>query len=192
MCLILPISCWHVTRLSRHSIRLMNEWQSLHHSQSKVVCHNIFGFWLLKHWKIHIPYRQRCLNFPRGGIKPRCRKKNRKLHIYSVALAMAFLVAENENQLLEDLPQANVGLVPERFLLLVRTKSITENFVCWKLHPLFVLEVCQCILFIMSFSTNTLFIFGDCRCFYFHSLIKLTFLVSKGLLCLYDKQNNTW
>ena len=43
---------------------------------------------------------------------------------------MAFLVAENENQLLEDLPQANVGLVPERFLLLVRTKSITENFVC--------------------------------------------------------------
>ena len=111
---------------------------------------------------------------------------------YSVALAMAFLVAENENQLLEDLPQANVGLVPERFLLLVRTKSITENFVCWKLHPLFVLEVCQCILFIMSFSTNTLFIFGDFRCFYFHSLIKLTFLVSKGLLCLYDKQNNTW
>ena len=25
-----------------------------------------------------------------------------------------------------------------------------------------------------------------------HSSIKLTFLVSKGLLCLYDKQNNTW
>ena len=27
--------------------------------------------------------------------------------------------------------------------------------------------------------------------FYFHSLIKLTFHVL-GLLCLYDKQNNTW
>ena len=27
---------------------------------------------------------------------------------------------------------------------------------------------------------------------YFHSLIKLTFLVSKGILCLYDKRNNTW
>ena len=26
----------------------------------------------------------------------------------------------------------------------------------------------------------------------FHSLIKLTFLVSKGPLCLYDKQNYTW
>ena len=76
---------------------------------------------------------------------------------YPVALVMAFLVAENDYQLPEDLPQANVGLVPERFLLLVRTKSITENFVYWKLHPLFVLVVCQCILFIMSFSTNTLF-----------------------------------
>ena len=36
------------------------------------------------------------------------------------------------------------------------------------------------------------FLFGDCRSFYFHSLIKLSFLVSKGLLCLYDKQNNIW
>ena len=48
---------------------------------------------------------------------------------YPVALVMAFLVAENDYQLPEDLPQANVGLVPKRFLLLVRTKSITENFV---------------------------------------------------------------
>ena len=28
----------NATRLSRHSVRLMNERQSLHHSQSKVVC----------------------------------------------------------------------------------------------------------------------------------------------------------
>ena len=27
---------------------------------------------------------------------------------------------------------------------------------------------------------------------FFHSLIKSTFLLSKELLCLYDKQNNTW
>ena len=43
----------------------------------------------------------------------------------------------------------------------------------------------------MSLSTNA---FND---FYseivdFHSLIKLTYLASKGLLCLYGKQNNTW
>ena len=27
---------------------------------------------------------------------------------------------------------------------------------------------------------------------FFNSLIKSTSLLSKGLLCLYDKQNNTW
>ena len=42
---------------------------------------------------------------------------------------MAFLAAENKNHLLEDSPQADFGCVPKRFLLSVRTKSITENFV---------------------------------------------------------------
>ena len=48
------------TRPSRHSVRLLNEQQSPHHSQSKVVtvCRNFFGLWLLKHWKIRIAYRQ--------------------------------------------------------------------------------------------------------------------------------------
>ena len=48
---------------------------------------------------------------------------------YSVALVLAFLSAENENQQLEDLPLANFCRLPERFLLSVRTKSINENFV---------------------------------------------------------------
>ena len=45
---------------SRHSVRLFNERQSPHHSQSKVVtvCRNFFGLRLLKHWKIRIAYRQ--------------------------------------------------------------------------------------------------------------------------------------
>ena len=64
VCLISPISCWHVTRLSRHSVRLMNERQSLHHSQSKVVCQNIFGLCLLKDRNIRIDaYRQCRSNF---------------------------------------------------------------------------------------------------------------------------------
>ena len=48
------------TRPSRHSVRLLNERQSPHHSQSKVVtvCRNFFGLWLLKLWKIRIAYRQ--------------------------------------------------------------------------------------------------------------------------------------
>ena len=35
------------------------------------------------------------------------------------------------------------------------------------------------------------FLFGDCLSFYFHLLVKSSFLVSKGLLCIYNKQNNT-
>ena len=50
---------------------------------------------------------------------------------------MAFLAPKDENRQLEDLPQANFGRVPERFLLPVRTNSLTENFVYWKLRPLF-------------------------------------------------------
>ena len=46
-----------------------------------------------------------------------------------VALMSAFLSAENENRQLEDLSQADFGRLPERLLLLVRTKSINENFV---------------------------------------------------------------
>ena len=48
------------------------------------------------------------------------------------------------------------------------------------------------ITVIDSINITLRFLFGDCRSFYFHSLIKLSFPVSKGLLCLYDKQNNIW
>ena len=47
--------------------------------------------------------------------------------MYSVALVLAFLPAENENRQLEDLPLAYFGRLPERLLLSVRTKSINEN-----------------------------------------------------------------
>ena len=46
---------------------------------------------------------------------------------------------------------------------------------------------------ILRVSANALYdCFGDCRFIYFHSIMKSAFLVSKGLLCLHDKQNNTW
>ena len=56
---------------------------------------------------------------------------------------MAFLAAEIENRQLEDLPQADFGGVPKRFLLSVRTKSMTEGFVYRKLRPSFVFVVFQ-------------------------------------------------
>ena len=47
--------------------------------------------------------------------------------MYSVALVLAFLSAENENRQLEDLRLGDFGRLPERLLLSVRTKSINEN-----------------------------------------------------------------
>ena len=49
--------------------------------------------------------------------------------MYSVALVIVILAAENENRQLEDLPQLDFGCVHERFPQSVRTKSITKNFV---------------------------------------------------------------
>ena len=62
-------------RLSRHSVRSKNERRCFYHSQSKVVCRNLYGLWLLKHWKIRIAYRQWRSNFPRRGRKPKYGKK---------------------------------------------------------------------------------------------------------------------
>ena len=76
------------------------------------------------------PYRFKTVTFKRSwqGKKTKVRKEKPKV-TYSVALVMAFLAAENENRQLEDSPQADFGRVPERFLLSVRTKSMTKNFV---------------------------------------------------------------
>ena len=107
-------------RLSRHSVRSKNERRCFYHSQSKVVCRNLYGLWLLKHWKIRIAYRQERSNFPRRGRKPKYGKKTESWVLSG--LVMAFRAAENENRQLEDLPQADFWPWPERFLLSPRTK----------------------------------------------------------------------
>ena len=47
---------------------------------------------------------------------------------------------------------------------------------------------------ILRVSANTLHncYSGICQFIYFHSIMKSAFLLSKGLLCSYDNQNNTW
>ena len=53
--------------------------------------------------------------------------------------------------------------------------------------------IIQRIFHLKSQHQRTLrLLFEDCRFIYFHSLMKSAFLPCKGLLCLYDKQNNTW
>ena len=51
----------------------------------------------------------------------------------------------------------------------------------------------QSIFHLKSQRQRTLrLLFEDCRFIYLHSLMRSDFLPRKGLLCLYDKQNNTW
>ena len=56
--------------------------------------------------------------------------------MYSVALVLGYLLAENKNGQLKDLLLADFGRLPERLFLSVRIKAIKENFVNWKLRPL--------------------------------------------------------
>ena len=73
--------------------------------------------------KIRIADRQRGSNFSRRGRKQYTKSKVK----YSAASVLAFLLAENENRQMEDLPLANFGRLPDR-LLSIRTNSINENF----------------------------------------------------------------
>ena len=96
----------------------MNEQQGLHDSQYKVVCRILFRIMAPKTLKN--PYRFKTVTFKK------IRKEKPKV-TYSVALVMAF---SRRKRQLEDLPQGDFGRVSERFPLSVRSKSITENFVC--------------------------------------------------------------
>ena len=100
---------------------------------------------------------------------------------------MEILAAENKNRQLEDLPQADFGRLPGRFLLSARTKSITDNFCILKITPTVVFVMIQGVFFILSLTLTYFLIFirGS------SSSIKSTFLVSKGPLCLYNKQSST-
>ena len=70
--------------------------------------------------------------FLKGEEKTKIRKEKPRF-AYSVALVMPFLAVKNENRQLKDLPQADFGRVPERFLVSVRTKSI--EFCTLKTRP---------------------------------------------------------
>ena len=69
---------------------------------------------------------------------------------------MEILDAENKNRQLEDLPQADFGRLPGRFLLSVRTKSMTDNFCILKITPTVVFEIIQRVFFYLKPYANAL------------------------------------
>ena len=102
-------------------------------------------------------------------------------------------MAKNENRQLEDLPQADFGRVHENISFVGKEKVNNWEFCEKKATPI----VCFCngwtLFFILSFIADALYDF-------FLRIVKpiisffkkSTFLPSKGLLYLHDKQNNRW
>ena len=77
----------------------------------------------------------------------------------------------------------------------VREKSITKNFVNYKLSPFFVFAMIQRIFFILSLFAFALydFFWRIVNPYSFHVLIKSAFLFfSAKAYCVHNKQNNTW
>ena len=90
-----------------------NERQNLRHSQSKVVCGNFLGLWRLT---LKNSYHLRTVTFKLSwkGKKTSVRKEKPKV-THSMALMTAFLEAESENRLLEDLSQADLAVYLKHF-----------------------------------------------------------------------------
>lgn len=92
----------------------MNEWLGLHHSQPKVVLSQFSQIMAAKTLK-NLLTDSEIQNFLEGEGNQNKKRKTKSFSeaTHSVALVMNFLVAENKNQQLEDLPLATFGYVPE-------------------------------------------------------------------------------
>ena len=106
---------------------------------------------------------------------------------------MVFLVAENENRQLKDLPQADFGREHENISLVGKEKVNNWEFCEKKATPI----VCLCngstVFFILSFIADALYDFFGRIVKPIISFFKnLTFLPRRGLLCLHGEQNNRW
>ena len=123
-----------LTRHSRHSVKMMNEASTILNPGSFVGVFSDYGCWNTK----KSAYRQLGSKFPRRRTKPNTKRKTES-YVFSGFGSGISCGWERNHRQLEDLPQANIGRLSERLLLSVRTKSINENFVDWKLRPLFYL-----------------------------------------------------
>ena len=135
MCLISPISCWHVSPLSHHFVWLMNKRQSLHHSQSKVICQNFFNLWLLN-TKKSLPLTDSDVQTLLGEEENQNTKRKAETYIFS-AFGDGIFHGRERKSSTRRFTLGRFWHVPEIFLPSVRTNSIAENFIYWKLGPLF-------------------------------------------------------
>ena len=164
-CATLP--CW---RINSKALTILNPMFSRIMAASKT----------LKNW-IRIAYRHCRSKLPRRGRRPNWREEKPKV-TYSVALIMDFSWLRTEIDFWKIATSRFWLCTWKPFFLSLRKKSVTENFVNWKLCPLFVSVMIQHIFHLEPFCQRTLRLyFWDCGPYFFHPLIKTSFFVSKGL-----------
>ena len=142
--------------------------------------------------KIRISNRHCLSKFPRKGSKTKYEKKNLKSDLWPGYWYFSWLRTKIDNWKICHRPISAVNM--KIFLWLARKKSITENFAKRKLHPLSVSVMVQRFFSSWALSPTRCTTFWLCGLWnlQFHFFKKSTFLPSKGLLYLRDKQNNRW
>ena len=136
--------CWHVTRLPLYPRSFISVF---------------FGLWELKNWKFRTAYSRWCSNLLRKGRKPKYEKKTESYVCSGFGNGISW--GWKRKSTTGRLATGRFGRLPKRFLMSVRNNSINENFVHWKLGPLFAFVVIQRMFFILSAPTYfTIYIRG--------------------------------
>ena len=191
MCLTLPISRWHLTRLSRHSVGLINEQQSLRHSRSFV---GIFRIMAAKTLKKFVSLTDSHVQTFLEGEENQTTKRKTESCLFS---GFSNDISRRWERKSTTSRFATGWFWPCIWKISFVGKDQSDNweFCTLKIRPIvcfwsdsthvFILSASRHV-FILSASTHFMIIFYSllCRSFYFHELMKSTFLVSKGLLCL--------
>ena len=118
----------------------MNEQQSLHDSQYKLFA-GAFSNYDGENTKKSVSLPDNEVQTFLEGEENQYTKRKPKVAC-SVALVLAFLLAENENRQLEDLPLADFGRLPHS-LVSYRVTHSKRNFISARAHVLFSLALLQ-------------------------------------------------
>ena len=152
----------------------------------KVFCQNFFGLRRIKHWKIRIAYRQWHSNFPRRG-----RKRKTGNYVFS-GFGNGISRGWEQKSTTEIFATGRFWLCTWKTFFVGKDQFNNWQFCILKIR----LIVCFCrdstYVFILSAPTHYLIFMRGLSILLFSSIMESTFLVSKGLLSLYDKENNAW
>ena len=166
-CLISPISCFQV-------------------DEDEGLLSELVRIKRIKHWKIRIAYRQWHSNFPRRG-----RKRKTGNYVFS-GFGNGISRGWEQKSTTEIFATGRFWPCTWNIFFVGKDQFNNWQFCILKIR----LIVCFCRdsmhVVILSAPTHYLIFMWGLSILLFSSIMESTFLVSKGLLSLYDKENNAW